>query len=195
MNNSSTPNVKTYADLIADTENTWEAEESLEELLFDCDSMLEEAVSKSFLAPVRKGDIIMANNGTSNREGGMPVLSPHRIFIIEDATGPVGDRIFKGYLMSSQVRKANYYNSAFPNNIYINDYATILSRGAPNHREAFINLSDLYVIEEKLMDRESGSLWKGHAKQEFIDFIDQTVVDISTGRSVVNTYWMADSET
>lgn len=182
-------NIKTYADLIADTENTWEVEESLEELLFDCDSMLEEAVGKSYSMPIKKGDIIMANNGTSNRERGMPVLSPHRIFIIEDATGELGSRIFKGYLMSSQVRKANYYNKAFPNNVYIEDYASILARGPMNHKEAFINLSDLYVIEERLMDREGG-LWKGHAKQEFIEFIDNAVAAISEGKPAGDSYWL-----
>lgn len=191
MENRSSPNIKTYEDLIADTENTWEAEESLEELLFDCDNMLEETISKSFQQPIKKGDIIMANNGVSRRERGMPILSPHRIFVVEDATGDPGNRIFKGYLMSSQVRKANYYNKTFPNNIYIGDYATILSRGAPSHKEAFINLSDLYVIEESKMDRES-SLWKGHAKQEFISFIDKAVTDIASGKSVKDTYWLAD---
>lgn len=183
---------KNYYDLIADTENTWDTEESLEELLFDCDSMLEEAVGKSYLMPIKKGDIIMANNGSSGRERSIPISSPHRIFIVEDATGEVGDRIFKGYLMSSQVRKANYYNKGFPNNIYIEDYATVLSRGAPNHREAFINLSDLYVIEERLMDREGSSLWKGHAKPEFIEFIDQAVEDIKQGKSVTETYWLSE---
>ena len=192
MENRSSPNIKTYEDLIADTENTWELEESLEELLFDCDTMLEEAVSKGFLMPIKKGDIIMANNGVSSRERGMAILSPHRIFVVEDATGEPGNRVFKGYLMSSQVRKANYYNEAFLNNIYIDDYATILSRGAPNHKEAFINLADLYVIEEAKMDRE-GSLWKGHAKPEFINFIDQAVADIANGKSVKNTYWLADN--
>jgi hypothetical protein len=59
---------KTYDDLLADTENTWDYEESLEEALFECDNMLEEAVSRSHQLPVRKGDIIMANNGVSDRE-------------------------------------------------------------------------------------------------------------------------------
>ena len=186
------PNKKTYLDLLADTENTWEAEESLEELLFDCDNMLEEAVNSSYTVPIRKGDIIMANNGWSERAEGMPILSPHRVFIVEDAVGQIGNRLFRGYLLSSQVRKANYYNEAFPNNIYIDDYASILARGAPNHREAFINLSDLYEIEESLMDRENTSLWKGHAKQEFIEFIERATADIAEGKSVKNTYWLAN---
>ena len=37
--------IKTYDDLLKDTENTWDFEESLEELLFEVDGMLEEAVS------------------------------------------------------------------------------------------------------------------------------------------------------
>ena len=186
------PNIKTYDDLIADTENTWDLEENLEELLFDCDDMLEEAVGAGRLKPVIKGDIIMANNGVSERERGMPITSPHRIFIIEDATGEVGNRIFKGYLLSSRVHKANYNNKGFPKNIYIKDYATILARGPEHNTEAFINLSDLYTIEERRIDPANGGLWKGHAKQEFIDFIDKAVADIAQGKFTGDTYWLND---
>ena len=186
------PNEKTYQDLLADTDNTWDLEESLEELLFDCDSMLEEAISRSFLTPIRKGDIIMANNGVSDREAGLPIESPHRVFIIEDATGEFGNRVFRGYLMSSQIRKANYYNKHFPNNVYINNYGSIINRGAPKDAEVFINLSDLYTVRETDMDRESTSLWKGHATQEFIDFIDKARKDLSTGKSIENTYWIKE---
>jgi hypothetical protein len=192
MENRSSPNIKTYEDLIADTENTWDFDENLEELLFDCDNMLEEAVGKSYTVPIKKGDIIMANNGVSDREQGLNILSPHRIFIIEDATGEIGNRVFRGYLMSSQVRKANYYNKGFPNNIYIKDYSTILDRGPKREAEVFINLSDCYTIEEAKMDRESSGLWKGHAKPEFISFIDKAVADIASGKSVKDTYWLAD---
>lgn len=181
---------KTYKDLIADTENTWDYEESLEELLFDCDSILEEAVGRSYTIPIRKGDIIMANNGVSDRERGLPVISPHRIFIIEDATGEIGNRVFKGYLISSQVHKANYYNKGFPNNVYIEDYSTILSRGPQKFDEVFINLSDRYTIEEASMDRESSGLWKGHATQEFIDFVDKAIEDLNNGKSIVDTFWL-----
>ena len=181
---------KNTDDLFEDTENTWDYKENLEELLFDCDNCLEEAISQSYTLPVRKGDIIMANNGVSDREDGMDVKTPHRIFIIEDATGEPGNRIFRGYLLSSQVRKANYYNEHFPNNIYINDYSTIIARGPRRADEAFINLSDRYTIEEARMDLEHTSLWKGHATQEFIDFIDEAANDVLEGKSVARKYWI-----
>lgn len=181
---------KNYHDLIADTENTWDLEENLEELLFDSEAMLAEAINKSYLQPIRKGDIIMANNGVSDRELGLPIQTPHRIFVVEDATGEIGSRIFRGYLISSQVRKANYYDKRFPNNIYIKDYSTILARGPQRNDEVFLNLADCYTIDEKLMDRESSGLWKGHATQEFIDFIDKVIRDISEGKSTHKTYWI-----
>jgi hypothetical protein len=189
--NENKPNIKTYSDLLADTENTWEVEESLEELLFDCDDLLEETVGASPAKAIRKGDIIMANNGSSARERGMPIESPHRVFIIEDAEGPVGERIFKGYLLSSQIRKANYHNKEFPRNLYIQDYSTILARGPALHKEAFINLSDLYVIEESKMISDRG-MWKGHATQEFISFIDKAIADLQAGKSTEETYWLAE---
>ncbi len=180
---------KNYYDLTADIENTWDLEENLEEFLFDSEVMLNEAMHAPTL---NKGDIIMANNGVSERERGLPIQSPHRVFVIEDAVGPVGDRVFKGYLLSSKVDKANYYNSRFPNNIYIKDYSTILARGPLREAEAFINLSDLYTIEERLMDLDRGGIWKGHATQEFIDFIDKAVEDLNNGKSIKDTYWIKD---
>ena len=184
-------NIKTYDDLVADTENPWELKENLEELLFDLDNMLEEAVNRSYLMPIKKGDIIMANNGVSQREQGMDITSPHRIFVVADAEGEPGNRIFKGYLLSSQVRKANYYDKRFPNNIYIDDYSTILARGPHRTDEVFVNLSDLYIIEESKMDREHSGLWKGHAKQEFIDFIDNAVSVLNSGKSISDIYWIS----
>ena len=184
------PIQKNTRDLFADTENTWDLEESLEELLFDSDKMLEETVARSHAYSIKKGDIIMANNGVSDRERGMPIETTHRVFIIEDATGEVGSRIFRGYLLSSKIRKANYYNESFPNNIYIKDYATILARGPYRSAEAFINLSDCYTIDESLMDTEHGGFWKGHATQEFIDFIDEASADLRAGKSIGDKYWI-----
>jgi hypothetical protein len=56
-------------------------------------------------------------------------------------------------------------------NVYIKDYSTILARGPKRTDEAFINLSDRYTVEESKMNREDSGLWKGHATQEFIDFM------------------------
>ena len=187
--------IKTYDDLLKDTENTWDFEESLEELLFEVDGMLEEAVNTDRRYEIVKGDIIMANNGVSQRELGMDIISPHRIFIIEDAVGKVGERVFKGYLLSSQVRKANKNNKNFPNNIYIENYSTILARGAANDREAFLNLSDLYVIEESRMDTSKGGFWKGHATQEFIHFIDTAIAAKNEGKSLTNYCWVGSRPT
>ena len=187
--------IKTYDDLLKDTENTWDFEESLEELLFEVDGMLEEAISTDRRYEIVKGDIIMANNGVSQRELGMDIISPHRIFIIEDAVGKVGERVFKGYLLSSQVRKANKNNKNFPNNIYIENYSTILARGAANDREAFLNLSDLYVIEESRMDTSKGGFWKGHATQEFIHFIDTAIAAKNEGKSLTNYCWVGSRPT
>jgi hypothetical protein len=182
--------IKTYDDLLKDTENTWDFEESLEELLFEVDGILEEAISTDRRYEIVKGDIIMANNGVSQRELGMDVISPHRIFIIEDAVGDPGNRIFRGYLLSSKVWKANKNNENFPNNIYIEDYSTILARGPYKAGEVFLNLSDLYVIEESRMDISKGGFWKGHATQEFIHFIDTAIAAKNEGKPLTNYCWI-----
>jgi len=179
---------KTYKDLLKDHDYSWEIEPSLDELLLDYDGMLDEVYNYNRTGPIVKGDIIMANNGISNRANGMSIESPHRVFIIENATGAPGHRIFKGYLLSSRVEKANYNNKKFPNNLYIDNYASIISKGPTYEVASIINLSDLYTIKEEEIDERS-TLWKGHATQEFIDFIDNAISKLNSGQSIANMYW------
>ncbi len=182
-------NNKTYADLIKDHDYGWEIEPNLDDLLLDYDGMLTEVYNYNRFGPIIKGDIIMANNGVSERAVGLDILTPHRVFIIENAIGEPGHRIFKGYLISSRIEKANYNNKKFPNNIYIDNYASIIAKGPCYNTKNLINLSDLYVIKEEEIDEHS-SLWKGHATQEFIDFIDDTVNKIKNGQDTTNIYWL-----
>lgn len=185
------PNIKTFDDLVRDTENTWECEDSLEELLFDSDELLAEAVGKP--VTLTKGDIIMADSGWSSREGGMRIQAPHRIYLIERAKGPIGNRTFKGYLLSSKVAKANYFNKRFPHNIYIEDYGTILAAGPVAHKQAFINLGDLYTIKESKLS-QTGGLWKGKASQEFIDFIDDAISKLEADEYIGDKYWLTQED-
>lgn len=193
LTKDNTINKKTYADLIKDHDYGWEIEPNLDELLLDYDGMITEVYNYNRFGPIIKGDIIMANNGVSERATGMDILTPHRVFIIEDATGEPGHRIFKGYLLSSRIEKANYNNKKFPNNIYIDNYASILAKGPCYNTKSFINLSDLYTIKEEEIDEHS-SLWKGHATQEFIEFIDDAVNKIKNGQNAANIYWLCEEE-
>ena len=193
LNKDSAMNNKTYADLIKDHDYGWEIEPNLDELLLDYDGMITEAYNYNRFGPIVKGDIIMANNGVSERAAGLDILTPHRVFIIEDVTGEPGHRIFKGYLISSRIEKANYNNKKFPNNIYIDNYASILAKGPRYNTKNLINLSDLYVIKEEEIDEHS-SLWKGHATQEFIEFIDNTVNKIKNGQDTANIYWLREEK-
>ena len=193
LNKDSAMNNKTYADLIKDHDYGWEIEPNLDELLLDYDGMITEAYNYNRFGPIVKGDIIMANNGVSECAAGLEILTPHRVFIIEDATGEPGHRIFNGYLISSRIEKANYNNKKFPNNIYINNYASILAKGLRYNTKNLINLSDLYVIKEEEIDKHS-SLWKGHATQEFIEFIDNTVNKIKNGQDTSNIYWLQEEK-
>lgn len=193
LNRSDTMNNKTYADLIKDHDYGWEIEPNLDELLLDYDGMIAEAYNYNRFGPIVKGDIIMANNWVYECTTGIDILTPHRVFIIEDVTGEPGHRIFKSYLISSRVEKANYNNKKFPNNIYINNYASILAKGPRYDTKNLINLSDLYIIKEEEIDEHS-FLWKGHATQEFIEFIDSTVNKIKNGQDTANIYWLHEEK-
>ena len=93
----------------------------------------------------------------------------------------------------TSIENANYNNKKFPNNIYINNYASILAKGPRYNTKNLINLSDLYVIKEEEIDEHS-SLWKGHATQEFIEFIDSTVNKIKNGQDTSNIYWLQEEK-
>lgn len=177
---------KTFADLLQDTENTWEYETSLEEDIFETEQILESTFTSKH--NYMKGDIIMTSSGVSN-QANFPITSPHRIYVIEGMSGEPGNRQLRGYLLSSNVRKANYLNEYYPNNIYISDYATILAKGAGPNKDAFINLIDLYTINEADLASASGT-WKGRANAEFIRFIDKAVQRIANGESNANTFWI-----
>jgi len=178
---------KTTEDLLNDVNYTWDYPDTLEDALFDSDTLLESTFNNRF-GQIVKGDIIMANNGVSSRNSGIDILTPHRVYIIEDAVGKPGSRTFRGYLISSKVEKANYYNKKFPNNIYIQNYDTILEKGKRFFSENLINLADLYTIEESKISVDS-TIWKGHAKDEFIDFIDEVALKIKNGEDTSNIYW------
>ena len=49
------------------------------------------------------------------------------------------------------------------------------------------------IYKEEEIDEHS-SLWKGHATQEFIEFIDNTVNKIKNGQDTSNIYWLQEEK-
>ena len=77
----------------------------------------------------------------------------------------------------------------------LKDTENTLARGVANDREAFLNLSDLYIIEESKMDTSRGGFWKGHATQEFIHFIDTAIAAKNEGKSLTSYCWVGGRPT
>lgn len=181
---------RSYAELLADTENTWDLEESLEELVFESTDIFDEAFNKRLIIP---GDIIMANNGRSNRPNSIDILSPHRIFVVDTVEEDNGNHLYKGYLISSQQHKANYYNKNFPKNIYISNFGDALERGPKLDKPGFINLSDKYIVDESRLSTDS-SLWKGHVSSAFWQFIKRLEEKIKNNEDVSQEYWIESTK-
>ena len=151
-------------------EDTWDYEESLEEALsiispYDI-SINILCEDKDRDKNYRPGDILMVPNWSSGRTGHQN--SPHRILVITSST----DGEYSGYILSSKIEKANKYNSKFPNNIYIQDYDTILDIGRKiGSKEVFIRVDDL--VSFKASDLSDWGTWKGRVNSKFFDFVEQ----------------------
>ena len=153
------------------TDYSWDYEETLEEVIEneslnpyneELQLKIEEA---EFKKPLKVGDIIMPKKFISN---GKVVDSAHRILVVSIIENDNGKVVYKGYILSSQLHKANKYGG-YPNNIYIKNYGTILAGGAKSDKEAFIRVDD--VVSFTKDDLDVSGFWKGEVTEEFLKFI------------------------
>lgn len=155
------------------------------------DETLEEALStvadEELVGDQKKtfqvGDILMTASFDSH---GQKIMSPHRILVItaKRLSGDVME--YEGYLLSSKVSKSNKYGK-YPNNIYIKDYSTILAKGSPAAKEAFIRVDDLVRFTSK--DLSTSGTWKGSISNEFGEFLYKCIRNYRTGKSNADMYW------
>lgn len=124
------------------------------------------------------GDIVMIND---NKVG------VHRILIISTVTKRGQNKIYRGYLLSSKIDKANINNEKFPNNIYIKNYATILERGNRINKEAIIKVDSIKEFDKSSFSN-SGT-YKGTVTREFLDFVEKCASNYKNGISNRHMIW------
>ena len=153
----------------------WEYEESLEEVLgiispYDIDINIlceDRDREKRYVY----GDILMVPQWNSSVNG--RVEPPYRVVVVDGVEER--DRVtYTGRVLSSQIRNSNKYNSKYPNNVYIDDYDTILSTGkAVGRKPVYINISDIITFTNN--DLSDSGTWKGHISDEFDRFIKRCI--------------------
>lgn len=158
---------------------------------FSWEQTLEEDLYEDLQGDQRKeykvGDILMPMKLYS--PGSRMDVEPHRVVIIRSKeTDKEGVIRYEGFLLSSKVQKSNKYNSHYPNNIYIEDYSSILYRGTPQHKEAFIRVDDIVRFTSKDLDTRGS--WKGSVKYPFLTFLKNCYQNYKSGKSNVNKYWL-----
>lgn len=156
--------------------NTYCWESTLEEDLIEEDFFNEgnNPKSKKYFPK----DIVMVNDN---------IMGVHRILIITKKDFSNGKSpIYSGFLLSSQVRKANI-NSKYQNNIYIKNYSTILDRGAKYDKEAIIRVDDMITFSEDNFS-PSGT-YKGTVTDEFFNFILNCANNYKNHKSNKNMIW------
>ena len=171
----------------------WEYEESLEESLgiispydININILCEDKDREKHYS---NGDILMVPQWESSQNG--KISSPHRIVVVSSVIkSSDGTITYKGRVMSSNIHISNKYNANFPNNIYIDDYDSILSTGRQTGgKSAFINVEDVITFTNNGLN-DSGT-WKGHISTAFENFLNACVQNcIQDKTKNKNTYWI-----
>ena len=153
----------------------WEYEESIEEALgiispYDLDINIlceDKDREKKYIA----GDILMVPQWNSSKNGRSDL--PHRIVVIDSVEKK--DKIYyAGRVLSSQIKNSNKYNDRYPNNIYIDNYDSILSLGRTvGEKSVYINISDVITFTNE--DLSDSGTWKGHISKEFELFMQDCI--------------------
>lgn len=174
---------RTFEDFINSPDTFNIVEEFEDELFynsFDEYKSLEESWSGK---PFNVYDIIMVNSAIGSRSN---MRNPYRVYIISKVIDNNGEITYRGYMISSKINKSNKY-SRNKNNIFIDDYGTILSSGNPLSNPVFIDIGEPYEFTHS--DLSKNGVKKGVAKQDFIDFIDKCEQKKSNGESTLNCTW------
>ena len=133
---------------------------------------------------LKPGDLVMATNFYSPQFGKRVENSPHYIVVIyENHNGK-----YFGYLMSSNIKKANKNNPDKPtyyDSVYIDDTSSILYKGHLKSIPGFINVGDLVSFTD---DDLNGSWFKGKVTYEFLDFVRDAARNAGTGKNK-EVYW------
>ena len=82
------------------------------------------------------------------------------------------------------------YNERFPNNIYIDDYDSILSSGKTvGKKSAYINVKDIITFTNN--DLSDAGTWKGHISAEFEDFLNSCIQNYNQDQNKnKDVYWI-----
>lgn len=168
-------------------------EESLEESLYEYeedDRLYESSDQDKVYEP---GDIIMTRNYYSPSSHKKMKENPHKILLVTSKQESNGVVYYRGFLLSSKVNKANK-EGKYPNNIYIDNYSSILSSGANSNKEAIIRVDDLVQFTNK--DLSHSGTKKGEASKEFIEFVKKCYENYRSGNSKYNfnQQWLSKSK-
>lgn len=98
----------------------------------------------------------------------LPESGVHRILIITKIKKKDGEIQYGGFLLSSQINKSNKV-SKYTNNIYINNYGTILASGNKIDKEAIIKVDKINYFTKN--NFSSSGTYKGTVTDEFFNFI------------------------
>ena len=129
--------------------------------------------------PFEYGDIVLLND----ENGG---ISGHKVYIITSLIDPENGPEFEGFVMSSQVQKANVNNPKYPANILIKNYGSILTKNSYN-KDIIIKIDQRFELDSSNFVAY-GAL-QGQCKEAFKKFLNAVVLKYENGKDTSNDYW------
>ena len=113
-------------------------------------------------------------------------ISGHKVYIITSLIDPENGPEFEGFVMSSQVQKANVNNPKYPANILIKNYGSILTKNSYN-KDIIIKIDQRFELDSSNFVAY-GAL-QGQCKEAFKKFLNAVVLKYENGKDTSNDYW------
>lgn len=122
------------------------------------------------------------------------VTNQHRLLIV-DKVGKTHQQ-YGGFIMSSNTSKSNKKDASYPDNIYVDNFNSIIEKAnriveipcmVEVHRKVWIDKAQLNI--------EEGGIWKGRVTEDFFNFIlscyrNRNQTNNRADAPNRNTFWM-----
>lgn len=164
----------------------WEYNSLAEAIEDNCyQDYLDESLTGDQTKQYEIGDIIFATKlySPNSRQVVTGSKGGHKVVVITSRRDANGVVQYRGFELSSKKDKANIQGK-YPNNLYIKDYSSILSKGSGAPIEAIVRVDDLVKFSSK--DLSPSGSYKGKVSNEFLQFIQQGYSNYKSGHSKDN---------
>lgn len=139
------------------------------------------------------GDIIFTKQYYNPKNKEVVRYNGHRVLVITSKENIDGSMSYRGFVLSSKVDKSNKH-SDYWNNLYIDDYSSILDNNSGSTIPCIVKVDTLVQVSSKHFS--ATSTYKGTVKDEFLQFVQKAYSNYKSGNAKenANMYWEVESK-